>query len=73
MPPAPRGARDRGDTARAWELALRERGFLVPSVDYPGFGAAGPYLRLALSAEHRAAEIDALLAIFAELLAAPPR
>jgi 8-amino-7-oxononanoate synthase len=74
--PPETATRDRASpesSARAFELALRERGFLVPCLDYPGFGAAGPYLRLAVSADHEAPEIDALLEALAELQAASPR
>jgi 8-amino-7-oxononanoate synthase len=52
---------------------LRERGFWVSAIRHPTVPAGAERLRVTLSAGHREADIDALLAALGEVLAGAVR
>lgn len=58
-----------GDESAALQIAARleERGFLVPAIRYPTVAKGQARLRIALSAAHESAQIDALSAALAEM------
>ena len=63
-----------GDERRAVAVseALERRGFLVPAIRYPTVARGEARLRIAVSARHTAAQLDALSAAIASLAALTP-